>query len=117
MSQLLACVCYEWGNEIHKDFLFCKELRTTTTAKDVFEALDDFMKSNGINWTNCIGVCTDRAAAMVGKQQIVVCKQRQTMNSCLPTVAPRVISTHCYLHRDALAAKDMEHGLKFRYRC
>lgn len=30
-AQLLTYVCYEWENEIKDDFLFCKELRTTTT--------------------------------------------------------------------------------------
>lgn len=69
-------------------------------AKDVFEALDDFMKSNGINWNKCIGVCTDGAAAMTGRHSGVV--QR------IKAVAPRAVSTHCVLHRDALAARDMD---------
>lgn len=30
-----------------KDFLFCKELGRITMAKDVFEAVDDFLRSNG----------------------------------------------------------------------
>ena len=64
MSHLLAYVRYEWEKEIKEDFFYCKELRTTTTASDVFDTLDDFMRNNIINWTNCIGVCTDGAAAM-----------------------------------------------------
>jgi len=103
MSHLLAYVRYEWEKEIREDFLFCKELKTTTTAKYVFEALDDFMSSNGISWANCIGVCTDGAAAMTGRHSGVV--QR------IKAVAPRAVSMHCVLHRDALAAKDIDPGL------
>ena len=71
-SHILAYVRCEWEKEIRGDFLFYKELRTTTTTKDVFDTLDDFIRNNGINWTNCIGVCTESAAAMTGRHAGVV---------------------------------------------
>ena len=103
MSHLLAYVHYEWENEIREDILFCKEFRTTTTAKNVFDSLDNFMRNNEINWTNCIGVCTDGATVMTGRHAGVV--QR------IKAVATHAVSTHCCLQRDALAAKDIEPGL------
>ncbi len=103
MAQLLAYVRYEWENEIKEDFLFCKELRTTTTANNIFETLDNFMRSNEINWKDCIGVCTDGAAAMTGRQSGVVQRIKE--------VAPLAVSTHCFLHREALATKEMEPSL------
>ena len=69
MSHLLVYVRYEWETEIREGFLFCKELRTTTTAKDVFDTLDDSMRNNGINWTNCLGVCTDGAMVMTRRSR------------------------------------------------
>ncbi|KAI0234953.1 hypothetical protein LSAT2_014678, partial [Lamellibrachia satsuma] len=103
ISHLLAYVRYEWEKEIREDILFCKELRTTTTAKNVFDSLDDFMRNNEINWTNCIGVCTDGATVMTGRHAGVV--QR------IKAVATHAVSTRCCLQRDALAAKDIEPGL------
>ena len=55
MLHLLVYVRYGREKEIREDVLFCEELRTTTTAKDVVVTLDDCMRNNGINWTNCIG--------------------------------------------------------------
>ena len=39
----VRCECEK---EIRGDFLLYKELRTTTTTKDVFDTLDDFMRNN-----------------------------------------------------------------------
>ena len=36
MSHLLAFVRYMWENELQEEFLFCNEMRTTTTGMDVF---------------------------------------------------------------------------------
>ncbi len=62
------------------------------------------MRSNEINWSDCIGVCTDGAAAMTGRQSGVVQRIKE--------VAPLAVSTHCFLHREALATKEMEPSLR-----
>lgn len=61
------------------------------------------MRSNEINWSNCIGVCTDGDAMMTGRQSGVV--------QGIKDVAPHAMSTHCFLHREALATKEMESSL------
>ncbi len=61
------------------------------------------MRSNEINWRDCFGVCTNGAAAMTGRQSGVVQRIKE--------VAPLAVSTHCFLHREALATKEMEPSL------
>lgn len=62
------------------------------------------MTSNGIQWRNCVGVCSDGAAAMAGKHGGVVTQIKQ--------VAPEAEFTHCCIHREALATKAMPYSLK-----
>lgn len=103
MSHLLAFVRYVWENEIREKFLFCKEMRTTTSGMEVFQTLNNFMKDNEISWTNCIGICTDGTASMTGRHNEVMTKTKE--------FAHRAVITHCFLHREMLAAKDLESGL------
>lgn len=70
---------------------------------DMFLTLDDFRKDNGISRTDCIGMCTDSAAAMTGRHRGVVTK--------ILEVAPWATATYCFLHTEMLAAKDLEPGL------
>lgn len=67
------------------------------TANDIFETLDNFMRSNEINWSDCIGVCTDGVVAMTCRQSGVV---QRISKMLLP-----------FLHREALATKEMEPSL------
>lgn len=63
----------------------------------------EYFQSNGSFHNielNKLGVCTGIAAVMTGKHYGVVHQ--------IKAVAPQVASTHCFLHRDALATKDME---------
>ena len=55
-----------------------------------------------IGWSNCIGVCTDGAAAMIGTREGVVTKKEKS---------PDVIITHCIIHREHLAGKPMNAAL------
>ena len=84
-----------------EDFLFCKEVPGRTTDEDFrFRILDTFMTEAGLSWGKCVAVCTDGAAAMTGRKSGVTAR--------IKSVNPRIIATHCMLHRQALASKDME---------
>jgi len=73
------------------EHFFCKELLERTTGEKIFGATDDFFESYGIQWSNCISVCTDGAAAMMGnKKGFVPCVKRQN---------PTVQIIHCCIHR------------------
>ena len=87
--------------------MFCKELRTTTTAKDVLIHWM-ILWNNGTNRTNymCRWRHGDDWQAR-GRRA----KNQRCRPPCRCRPPPRAVSTHCVLHRDALAAKDIEPGL------
>ena len=87
-----------------KDMLFCQPLKGQTTGNDIFIKVDAFFKGVGFSWDNCIGVCTDGAAAMTGKNigfQSIVKSATNTSDTF----------TYCMIHREALVAKKMSTDL------
>ncbi|XP_051784716.1 protein FAM200A-like [Erpetoichthys calabaricus] len=98
-AQLLVYVRYCFDNDVVEDFLFCKPVPLRTTGEDLFAMLNDFFIANKLEWSSCIGICTDGAAAMTGHKSGVVARVR--------TVSPNIISTHCMIHREALASKNL----------
>ena len=88
---------------VSEEFLFCNELPTRTTGEEVFNVLDNFVTENGLELANCVGITTDGAAAMTGKRDGLV--QR------VKNVAPKAVSYHCFIHREALAAKELSEEL------
>ncbi|XP_061600964.1 SCAN domain-containing protein 3-like [Cololabis saira] len=95
---LLVFVRYRMDNSLHEDMLFCREL-TGTTAQECFHCIDNYFSENGMDWQNCVGVCSDGAASMTGKHHGVIV---QILNR-----APEAKWTHCFLHCESLAAKAM----------
>lgn len=74
------------------------------TSEEIFRVLDVFFEKSELAWTQCVGVCTDGAAAMTGRKSGLVARVKQA--------APHSsVSTHCVIHREALAAKDMNNDL------
>ena len=47
-----------------EDILSVSELSTHTTSSEIFKALNGFIEERGLEWKNCIGVCTDGAACL-----------------------------------------------------
>lgn len=97
--QLVTFVRYLAGNLIVEEFLCCIELGTTTTGKDIFDALNEFFLSKGLSWCKCIAVCTDGARAMTGIVKGFIALVRQVNSS--------IMFTHCMIHREALASKEL----------
>uniref|UniRef100_A0AAV2LJR0 Transposase n=2 Tax=Knipowitschia caucasica TaxID=637954 RepID=A0AAV2LJR0_KNICA len=87
-----------------EDILFCQSLETRTTAEHIFQLLNAFIHENGLDWKKCVGVCTDGARAMTGRNSGVATRIRE--------VAPEMRWTHCSIHREALAVKKMPDDLK-----
>lgn len=98
-AQLLVYVRSCFDDDVVEDFLFCKPVPLRTTGEDIFAVLNDFFIANKLKWSSCIGICTDGAAAMTGHKSGVVARVR--------TVSPNIISTHCMIHREALASKNL----------
>ncbi|GFU34243.1 SCAN domain-containing protein 3 [Nephila pilipes] len=69
-AQLIAIVRFVDEDFIKEHYLFCKEVPERTTGEEIFRVKDDFFKICNIQWSNCIAVCTDGAAAMTGRKKV-----------------------------------------------
>ena len=83
--------------------LFCKALPLHTKGEDIFQCLDTFFNEHAIPWDKCAGICTDGAAANTGVNSGVVKRVKDKV--------PGTTWTHCFLHRQALAAKALSETL------
>ena len=79
---LFVFVRYCADGNIHDDLLCCKKLPTRTTANAVMHCLDEHFTNKGIDWKNCVGVCTDGAASMTGIDRGVVKQIQEKSNTC-----------------------------------
>ena len=102
-AQLLVFMRYVTGNEIAEQFLCCKEL-VQTTGQDIFAAVSEYLQTVDLTWKSCVGICTDGAPSMVGSVKGFV--------SLVKKENPELISTHCFLHREALVTKTLGCKLK-----
>jgi zinc finger BED domain-containing protein 5/7/8/9 len=106
-ANLLVYVRYIWEGSIEEDMLFCKSLPDHATGTAMFAAIDETISCNrggwSLGWEKCVGVCTDGAAAMVGVREGVVSRIKEK--------SPNVLITHCIIHRENLAAKQMNASL------
>lgn len=103
-ANLLSFIRYEFCGKLHEDFLFCKLLPTRTTGEEIFICVDEFIKSNGLDWSKCIGISTDGAPAMRGTVS--------GFKSFVNAVAENVVWKHCCIHREALVTKKIPNKLK-----
>ena len=103
-SQLIAVVRYVKKKEIEESFLFCQSLKTTSQAKDVFDMIKEFFLKHKIHLDKIGSICTDGTPAMLGN--------RSGFAALLRKEIPNLKSTHCFLHRHALAAKTLPLKLK-----
>ena len=69
---LLIFIRYRGKENIVEDMLTSEELTERTTAQKIFNKIDEFIAGKGLIWTNCVGVCTDGAAAMTGRHSRVI---------------------------------------------
>ena len=98
MAHLLAYVRYVYNYDIHEDLLFCQPLHGRTTGMDIFQTVDDLFKEVGMFWTDCVGVCTDGAAAVTKHTAGFHARVRSASDT-------PVTFTHCMIHRETLVAK------------
>ena len=67
-AQLLVYVRYLRDKAIEEDVLFCQPLQLHTTGEAIFNVLDIFIRENGLASDRCVGLCTDGAWAMMGRE-------------------------------------------------
>uniref|UniRef100_UPI0035902564 zinc finger BED domain-containing protein 5-like n=1 Tax=Myxine glutinosa TaxID=7769 RepID=UPI0035902564 len=100
---ILIFVRYRYGDDFMEDLLARDKLQTKTTAAEIFAVVNKHIALHSLRWEDCVGVCTDGAASMSGRRSGVV--------KLIEDVAPEARWTHCFLHREAFAAKKMSPGL------
>ncbi|XP_067932966.1 zinc finger BED domain-containing protein 5-like [Watersipora subatra] len=104
ISQLILFARYVHRKTIEEEFLFCSPLTETTTAADVMNLVSDFLSKKHLDWGKLIRVCTDGAPAMLGCHAGIA--------QLVKEKNPLVVNTHCFIHRQALAAKTLPKGLQ-----
>jgi len=57
-----------------EDTLSVSELPTHTGSIEIFKVLNGFIKERGLQWKNCVGVCTDSAACLTGRNSGLLTK-------------------------------------------
>ena len=70
----------------------------STIAAELFKALNDYI-SGKLNWPFCVGICTDRAAAVTGQLSGFTTRVKEVTSECE--------STHCVIHIEMLASRKM----------
>lgn len=101
---LLVIARYFVDNEIEENLLLCHPLSERTRGEDIFTAIDSYTKEKEIDWSDCCGLCTDGAKSMSGIYS--------GLRSRVMKVAPNVNWSHCCIHRQNLACKNLPRELK-----
>ncbi|XP_053145433.1 zinc finger MYM-type protein 6-like [Hemicordylus capensis] len=91
-------------NDVSEELLCCCELPSHTTGAEVFKVLNEYMEQAQLDWKNCVAVCTDGTASMLGKHSGVLAKIRSVASE-------NMVHTHCFIHRQHLVAKKISPDL------
>ena len=78
-------------------YLCCLDLEVNTSAKQVFNKLNEFMSEKQIQWEKCCSLTTDGAAVMTGHFSGVGARVKAVATNC--------ILKHCIINREALVVK------------
>ncbi|KAL4126654.1 hypothetical protein QTP88_010863 [Uroleucon formosanum] len=96
-AHLICYIRFIDNDDMVEDLLFCKNITAGAKTQDLFEILDNFMSENSVDWTKCVGVCTDGTRSMSGCYG--------GLQALIQNKAPDALWTHCIIHREALASK------------
>nr|XP_038966281.1 zinc finger MYM-type protein 6 isoform X4 [Rattus norvegicus] len=100
---LLLCyvrfVDYDCG-DVKEELLFCTEMPSPSTDLKVFELINQYIDSRSLHWNHCVGFCTDGAASLTDE-----CSH---LRSKIQEIAKNTVTfTHCFIHREHLAAEKL----------
>ena len=75
-------------------------MNTRTTGMDIFQKVDTSFTNVGLQWKDCVAICTDGAAAMT--------EYTAGFQGRVKSASDALINfTHCMIHREALVAKKL----------
>uniref|UniRef100_A0A3Q2LLU5 Zinc finger MYM-type containing 6 n=1 Tax=Equus caballus TaxID=9796 RepID=A0A3Q2LLU5_HORSE len=87
-------------SDIKEELLCCLEMPSQITGFEIFELINNYIDSKSLSWKHCVGLCTDGAASMTGRCSGLRAKVQEVATN---TVA----FTHCFIHREHLAAEKL----------
>ena len=102
-AQLMVFVRYRTADDYVEQFLFCRPLTKYTTGEEIYKKVDSFFEEHQLLWTDCVSACADGAPAMMGIKKGFMSFAKKQNND--------ILIVHCYLHRENLAAKDIQANL------
>ena len=76
-AQLLANVRFIDGDAIRENFYFASNCLLTQQEKEIFRVTSDCFEKKELEWKNCKSICTDGAAALVGRYKGFVSRIRE----------------------------------------
>ena len=88
---------YDILTMMKEDILSVSELSTHNTSSEIFKVLCSFIEERGLEWKNCVAVCTDGAACPTGRNSGIVAKIKDMAANIL-------LSTHCYIYGQNLVS-------------
>ncbi|XP_059375528.1 zinc finger BED domain-containing protein 5-like [Carassius carassius] len=100
---LITYVRFIDADDLREDLLFCKQVTSRATADELFKIIDTYLREADLKWEDCVGICTDGAQAMAGR--------RGGLQALIKRISPNVQWTHCMIHREALASKQLSPDL------
>ncbi|GFT80332.1 SCAN domain-containing protein 3 [Nephila pilipes] len=96
---LITYVRYIEEGHFAEEMLICKRLESTTTSKDIYNKLRNYLDVSDILMKNITSCAADRPPNMMGKK-----------NGCLKLMKdanPERIIVHCVIHKENLVAKNI----------
>ena len=83
--------------------LLCEPI-SRSTSEEIFNTVHSYIRTKGLDWHKCIGICTDEARAICSRNSSVVTGIRErNLNASW---------THCNLHRAASVSKHISDDFK-----
>ncbi|XP_068598134.1 zinc finger BED domain-containing protein 5 [Brachionichthys hirsutus] len=98
----IAYVRFGTTSSLCEDLLFCKPVGDRATAEELFSTLDCFLAENGLEWENCVGVCSGAAQTEAG--------MRDGLRDLVRKASPNAEWTHCVIRGEALASTHPSSG-------
>ena len=83
--------------------LVCEPI-SQSTSKENFNTDNTYIRTRGLDWHKCIGICMDGACAMCSRNSCVVTRILER--------DPNALWTHCNLHSAALVSKHISDDFK-----
>ena len=106
ISYVISEVYLQCNNEFTRIHCFVNH-RMGVLEMNIFQKCNDFFTEVELFWTDCVGACTDGAAAMIGHTTRFYARVQSANDT-------PITFTHFLIHREALVAKTMSRALTAR---